>query len=264
MGILNITPDSFYDGGQLYAGGRVNLDAVLTRAEAMQRAGATILDVGGESTRPGAVKISPEHEIERVLPVIEALNSRLNIVLSVDTSNAALITAAASAGAGMINDVRALTAEGALAAAAATGLPVCLMHMQGRPADMQVEPHYDDVVAEVASYLKARTQACVDAGIAREAIILDPGFGFGKTDTHNLRLLRDLHLLKALALPLLVGLSRKSMIGRLLGRDLDQRLPASIALALIAQQNGASILRVHDVAETADALAICARVNNVP
>lgn len=253
MGILNVTPDSFSDGGELLRERKVDMGKVLRRADAMVKAGASILDVGGESTRPGAEPVSSDEELARVIPVVEALRARIEVVVSVDSSNAAVIKEAAPAGAGMINDVRALTRPGALQAAAASGLPVCLMHMQGEPGSMQQSPHYEDVVAEVRTYLLERAEACRGAGIGPSQILLDPGFGFGKTLAHNLELLQRLPEVAA-GLPLLVGMSRKSMIDKVLGRALDERLPASLALALIAVQKGASIVRVHDVAETVDVI----------
>ncbi|WP_323845309.1 dihydropteroate synthase [Microbulbifer magnicolonia] len=262
MGILNTTPDSFSDGGSYYAGGALDLDLALRRAEQMLREGAEIIDVGGESTRPGASPVSEQQELDRVLPVVEAISANLDAIVSVDTSTPAVISESAAAGAGMINDVRALERPGALAAAAGTDLPVCLMHMQGQPGSMQRAPHYDDVVAEVGAYLLARMRACEDAGIARERIIFDPGFGFGKNDDHHLALMRNLARFSKLGngapadIPLLVGVSRKSMIGRLLDREVHERLPGSLALAMLAAQRGAKILRVHDVAATVDVLKL--------
>ncbi len=256
MGVLNATPDSFSDGGSYYSDGTLNLDLALRRAAQMCSEGAAIIDVGGESTRPGALMVSGQEELDRVLPVVEAIAQRMDVIVSVDTSNATTIREAAAAGAGLINDVRALTRPGALSAAAASGLPVCLMHMQGEPDTMQQRPEYNNPVAEVRSYLQQRLQVCEDAGIARGKVLLDPGFGFGKTDRHNLALLRELKTLAPQDIPILVGLSRKSMIGRLLGRRLNERLPGSLALALLAAQRGARILRVHDVAATVDALRL--------
>ena len=226
--------------------------------------GAGILDIGGESTRPGADPVGAEEERRRVIPLVEAISAELDVVISVDTSNPALMRDAAAAGAGLTNDVRALTRPGAIEAAAATGLPVCLMHMQGDPGTMQQAPSYEDVVADVAAFLEARTRACEVAGIPRDRIVLDPGFGFGKTVEHNLRLLADLPALAATGLPLLVGLSRKSLIGKLLGREVDERLPASLALAVLAVERGAAIIRTHDVRETSDALAMAAAVQGIP
>ncbi|MBB5212399.1 dihydropteroate synthase [Microbulbifer hydrolyticus] len=254
MGILNTTPDSFSDGGSYYAGGGLDLDLVLQQAQQMVQDGASILDIGGESTRPGAEPVSEAEELQRVVPVVEAISQRLDVVISVDTSTPAVMRESAAVGAGLINDVRALTRHGALEAAAATGLPVCVMHMQGQPGTMQSSPEYTDVVAEVRAYLDQRLQACIDAGIPRERVIYDPGFGFGKTDEHNLALLRGLPQLAPDDIPLLVGLSRKSMIGRLLDRNVDERLPGSLALAMLSAQRGAHIIRVHDVAATADVL----------
>ncbi|WP_043320344.1 dihydropteroate synthase [Microbulbifer sp. HZ11] len=256
MGILNTTPDSFSDGGSYYGDSGLDLDLVLQRAEQMVRDGAAILDIGGESTRPGAAPVSEAEELERVVPVVEAIASRLDVVISVDTSTASVMRDSASAGAGIINDVRALTRPGALDAAAATGLPVCLMHMQGQPGTMQANPEYRDVVCEVRAYLDERLRACEQAGIAREKILYDPGFGFGKNDEHNLALLRHLPELAPQGVPILVGMSRKSMIGRLLGREVDERLPGSLALAMLSAQRGAAIIRVHDVAATADVLKL--------
>lgn len=256
MGVINTTPDSFSDGGTLYRNSRLDLERAMERAREMVAAGAGILDIGGESTRPGAHPVSAGEELDRVLPLVERIAKELPVVISVDSSTPAVMREAAGAGAGLLNDVRALTREGALQAAAASGLPVCLMHMQGEPGTMQVAPHYDDVVQEVGEYLQNRVSTCEQHGIARERLLLDPGFGFGKTIIHNMQLLRSLPNLAAMGIPLVVGLSRKSMIGRLLGRDVSQRLPASLALAVLAVERGAAIIRTHDVAATADALAM--------
>ncbi|MFA0810947.1 dihydropteroate synthase [Microbulbifer epialgicus] len=256
MGVLNTTPDSFSDGGSYYAAGNLDLSLVLKRAEQMLNEGAAILDVGGESTRPGASPVSGQKELDRVVPVVEAICANFDVIVSVDTSTPLVMHAAAAAGAGLINDVRALERPGALEAAAKTGLPVCLMHMQGQPRSMQNAPSYTNVVEEVATYLKSRIRVCEDYGIMRERLILDPGFGFGKSDEHNLALLRGLSQLAPTNMPILAGLSRKSMIGRLLQREVDERLPGSLALAMMAAQRGASILRVHDVAETVDVLRL--------
>jgi len=256
MGVINVTPDSFSDGGTLYQGSRLDIERAMVRAREMVAAGAAILDIGGESTRPGAHSVLPTEEMDRVLPLVERIAAELAVVISVDTSTAVLMREAASAGAGLLNDVRALTREGALEAAAATGLPICLMHMQGEPDTMQVAPYYVDVVTEVSGYLQGRVEACEGEGIARERLLLDPGFGFGKSLTHNMQLLRGLPRLSALGLPLVAGLSRKSMIGKLLGRDMEQRLPASLALAVLAAERGAAVIRTHDVAATADAVAM--------
>lgn len=262
MGILNITPDSFSDGGNLYQGGLVSLDLVLKRAEAMLAEGADILDVGGESTRPGAANVSEQEELDRVIPVVEMLVEKLGAIVSVDTSTASVIRESARKGAGIINDVRALSREGAMAEAANTGLPVCLMHMQGQPQTMQQAPHYDDVVEEVKAFLRQRISACLAAGIAKDRILIDPGFGFGKTLAHNLALLARLPELASLELPILVGLSRKSLLGQLLNRGIDDRLPGSLALALAAVERGAAIIRVHDVAATKDVLSVYNAVKN--
>ncbi|MEH6825565.1 MAG: dihydropteroate synthase [Motiliproteus sp.] len=256
MGILNVTPDSFSDGGQLYRGNRVDLSELLTRAQAMVEAGATLLDVGGESTRPGAVSIGEQQELDRVVPAIEALVRELDVVVSVDTSTPAVMAAAARVGCGLINDVRALGREGALPAAAATGLPVCLMHMRGQPGSMQQTPEYGDVVAEVMAFLRQRMQLCVEAGIGAERLLLDPGFGFGKTLEHNLLLLNRLQLLQQLQVPVLVGMSRKSMIGTVLDKAVNDRLYGSLAAAVLALTQGAWILRVHDVAATRDVVKV--------
>lgn len=256
MGIINATPDSFSDGGALYRNGRLDIDRARARARQLCEQGASILDIGGESTRPGAEPVSAQQEQDRVLPLVECIAGELDVIISVDTSSPALMRAAAALGAGLINDVRALGVDGALAAAADSGLPVCLMHMQGQPGTMQQAPAYHDVVEEVRSYLADRVAACAAAGIGRERLLLDPGFGFGKTVAHNFQLLQRLPELAWEGLPLLVGLSRKSMIGKLLGRGVEERAPASVALALLAAQQGASIIRVHDVLETSDALAM--------
>lgn len=251
MGVLNVTPDSFSDGGQ-----HATRDAALRHAEALSVAGADLIDVGGESTRPGAAPVSEQQELDRVMPVIEALAGAVATPVSIDTSKASVITAATAAGAALINDVRALREPGALAAAAASGRPVCLMHMQGTPDDMQDRPVYDRVIDDVVAFLESRVAACVDAGIDRGAIAVDPGIGFGKRLEHNLALLSHLDRLLDPGLPLLVGVSRKSMIGAITGRDVDQRLVGSVVLAFFAAQEGAHILRVHDVAETEDARRI--------
>lgn len=256
MGVINATPDSFSDGGTLYRNSRLDLERAMERARDMAAAGAGILDIGGESTRPGAKAVSASEEMDRVVPLVERIAKEIPVVISVDSSTPALMREAARAGAGLLNDVRALTREGALQAAAASGLPVCLMHMQGEPGTMQVAPHYDNVVQDVGEYLRSRVLACVQNGIAREHLLLDPGFGFGKTVVHNMQLLRGLPNLAAMGIPLVVGLSRKSMIGHLLGRDVGERLPASLALAVLAVERGAAIIRTHDVAATADALAM--------
>jgi dihydropteroate synthase len=250
MGILNVTPDSFFDGGRFD-----EYERALAHARQMTADGADIIDVGGESTRPGAAPVSEAAEIDRVIPLVGAL-ARENIVVSVDTMKPAVMRAAVAAGASMINDVAALQADGAVDAVAASDVSVCLTHMQGEPRSMQVAPHYDDVVAEVRDFLAHRAAACEAAGIARERIFLDPGFGFGKTAAHNLQLLRELRAIAALGYPVVVGLSRKSTLGVLTGRSADDRQAASVAAALAAVDRGASILRVHDVRETVDALKV--------
>lgn len=262
MGILNTTPDSFSDGGSYYAGGGLDIDLVLRRAEQIVSDGGTIIDIGGESTRPGAASVSEQQELERVVPAVEAILQRMDVVISVDTSTPSVMRESAAVGAGLINDVRALTRPGALEAAAATELPVCVMHMQGQPGTMQSKPEYTDVVAEVRAYLDARLEACIAAGIPRERVIYDPGYGFGKNDEHNLALLRSQQQLAPQDIPLLVGLSRKSMIGRLLDRNVDERLPGSLALAMLSAQRGAHIIRVHDVAATVDVLKLQQMVDN--
>ncbi len=256
MGVLNITPDSFSDGGKLFGADGAKMDVVLRTAEDMLREGATILDVGGESTRPGAAVVAEQEELDRVVPVVEALVERLGAIVSVDTSTPAVMRETAAVGAGIINDVRGLEREGALQAAADTGLPICLMHMQGTPQTMQANPDYSDVVDEVIEYLADRVAACEALGIARERLIVDPGFGFGKTVEHNLRLLVDLPLFTKLSLPVLVGMSRKSMLDKITGRGVDERLAGSITLAALAAERGAHIIRVHDVRQSSDALAV--------
>jgi dihydropteroate synthase len=258
MGVINTTPDSFSDGGTLYRSSRLDIERAMTRARDMVAAGAVILDIGGESTRPGAQPVPPDEEMDRVLPLVERIAGELGVVISVDTSTPELMREAAGAGAGLLNDVRALTRAGALEAAAATGLPVCLMHMQGQPGNMQVAPQYVDVVTQVREFLLARVVVCERLGIVRERLILDPGFGFGKSVSHNMQLLQALPELAAMGFPLLVGLSRKSIIGKLLGRDVAERLPASLALAVMAVERCAAIIRTHDVAATADAVAMWA------
>jgi dihydropteroate synthase len=256
MGILNVTPDSFSDGGRY--GHR---DAALRHAEAMLQAGATLIDVGGESTRPGARPVSPVEELERVAPIVEAIAAELDVIISVDTSTPAVMRETARLGAGLINDVRSLQLDGALDAAADSGLPVCLMHMRGEPTTMQQNPEYPDVVAEVRDFLGERLAVCAAAGIAAERVILDPGFGFAKTLEHNLSLFKHMQALHVLGRPLLVGVSRKSMIGKVLGREVDERLYGSLALAALALNKGAHILRVHDVAQTIDVVRMLAAVD---
>ena len=256
MGVLNVTPDSFSDGGR-YASAQAAIDAGLRQVQA----GAALIDVGGESTRPGSDPVPVAQELARVLPVIEGLRRACSAIISVDTSKPAVMHAAAAAGAGLINDVRALREPGALETAAASGCAVCLMHMQGEPRTMQGAPHYLDVVAEVRSFLLERVAASRAAGIGAERLLIDPGFGFGKNLAHNLALLRGLRSLGAAAPPLLVGLSRKSMLGTLTQRPAGERAAGSVALAVIAALNGARIVRAHDVAATVDALKVVAAVN---
>jgi dihydropteroate synthase len=255
MGILNVTPDSFSDGGRY--GQR---DAALRHAEAMLRAGATLIDVGGESTRPGARAVSPVEELERVAPIVEAIAAELDVIISVDTSTPAVMRETAWLGAGLINDVRSLQRDGALDAAFDSGLPVCLMHMRGEPTTMQDSPQYADVLVEVGDFLAERMSACAAVGIPAERILLDPGFGFAKTLEHNLSLFKHMDALHALGRPLLVGVSRKSMIGKVLGHEVGERLYGSLALAALALSKGAHILRVHDVAETVDVVRMIAAV----
>ena len=257
MGILNVTPDSFSDGGR-YA----SLPAALARAESMVEEGASIIDVGGESTRPGAAEVPVDEELRRVLPVIESLASRVAVPLSVDTRKPEVMRAAIAAGASMINDVSALTAPGALEAVAGSDVAVCLMHMQGVPETMQQDPRYGDVLAEVRGFLRERAARCVAGGIGRERIVVDPGFGFGKTLEHNLTLLRGLSRIASDGLPVLAGLSRKCMIAQIAGRDDSDRLYGSLALATLAARHGARIVRAHDVGATVAALQIVAAVGN--
>lgn len=263
MGIVNVTPDSFSDGGELYANAQLDLSKTLKVIEKMLADGADIIDIGGESTRPGAAKVGTQQELDRVVPVLEAVVARFDTLVSVDTSTPQVIIEAANKGASLINDVRALSRQGALAAAAQAKLPVCLMHMQNQPKTMQVEPSYTDVVAEVLAFLAERKANCIDAGIDSKNIILDPGFGFGKTLAHNLTLFNAIEQFVATGHPVLVGVSRKSMIGQMLGLEhTDQRLMGSVALALLAAQRGAAILRVHDVLETNQALKVWQTLNN--
>lgn len=251
MGVLNITPDSFSDGGQY-----TDLETAVAHARQMVAEGASIIDIGGESTRPGASPVDEKEEIRRVLPVIERLAGEVDAVLSIDTMKAAVMRAACAAGAGMINDVNALRAEGAITVAAETGAAVCLMHMQGGPRSMQEAPHYEDVVVEIGAFLEQRARLCVESGIARERIVLDPGFGFGKTLQHNLQLLAGLSRLTAGSYPLLIGVSRKSMLGALLDVPPAQRVYGGIAAAVLACRQGAKIVRTHDVLATVQALRV--------
>lgn len=257
MGILNVTPDSFSDGGRFS-----DLEKALEHALHMVEEGAALIDVGGESTRPGSAEVSVEEEITRVVPVIEHLAARISVPISIDTSKPAVMRAAVEAGAGMINDVFALRREGALAMGARLQVPVCLMHMQGEPKTMQQQPAYYDVVGEVFDFLSERIDACRAAGIAHERIVIDPGFGFGKSLVHNLSLLKHLDRFSSLGTPLLAGLSRKSMVGTVLDVPLEGRLIGSVTAAMLAAQQGASILRVHDVRETVQALRMVAAVQN--
>ena len=256
MGILNVTPDSFSDGG--------NFDRVETavkRALQMQAQGADMIDIGGESTRPGAEPVNAEQEMARVVPVIEAIRQQSDIPISIDTSKPEVMRAAVQAGANLVNDVNALRAEGAAEACAELAVPVCLMHMQGEPRTMQKNPEYEDVIIEVRDFLLDRAQVCIDAGIAQNQILLDPGFGFGKTLAHNLQLLARLDAFSALDFPVLVGVSRKSMFDAILGRAVDERMIGSVAAAVAAYGKGARWFRVHDVAETSDALKVCEAIN---
>ena len=255
MGILNVTPDSFSDGDR-YA----TVAAALARARRIEEEGAVVIDVGGESTRPGAAPVDETVEIARVIPVIEGIAAASNIAISIDTSKPAVMAAAIAAGACIVNDVFALRAPGARERAAASEVGVCLMHMQGEPRTMQDDPHYNDVVAEVSEFLARQRDACVAAGIARDAIVVDPGLGFGKGLAHNMTLLRELPRFAALNAPLLVGVSRKSFIGRILGRPVDERLYGGLGLAAWAVGQGARIIRTHDVAATRDAIGMVSAV----
>jgi len=255
MGVLNVTPDSFFDGGRF-----ADIDGARRHAESMAIDGASIIDIGGESTRPGAADVSVSEELERVIPVIRALRNTVDLPICVDTSKAVVMREAVEAGAALINDVMALQESGALQAAADLEIPVCLMHMQGRPRTMQENPDYDHVAADVMAFLGDRAAKCVEAGVARESIMIDPGFGFGKTHAHNVELLANLRQLQDLELPVLVGLSRKSTLGELTGRDVEDRLSGSISAAVIAVMNGAQVVRAHDVRETVDALRVVSAV----
>ena len=251
MGILNFTPDSFSDSGQFFS-----LDKALFQVEKMLKEGATIIDIGGESTRPMAEEVSEAEELQRVIPLVDAVKKRFDCWISVDTSKAVVMQEAAKVGMDLINDIRALREPGALEIAGQLNLPTCIMHMQGQPRTMQTNPHYDDVVQDVYQFLTDRTQTCLAAGIAKENIIWDMGFGFGKTVQHNYKLLQQLAQFCESGYPVLAGLSRKSMIGAVLDKPVTERVVGSVAGALIAAQNGATILRVHDVAATADALKV--------
>jgi len=252
MGILNVTPDSFSDGGKFN-----QFDHALRHVEAMLEVGTSILDIGGESTRPGAADVSEEQELERVVPIIEAIRQRFDCWVSIDTSKALVMTEAVNAGADLINDVRALREEGALKAAAKANVPICLMHMQGQPRTMQAQPHYGDLITDVSEFLAERIAACEKVGIVREQLLLDPGYGFGKTLEHNYHLLAHLDKFHQFGLPLLVGMSRKSMISKLLSKQPSECLVGSLACATIAAMKGAQIIRVHDAQETVDVLKVC-------
>jgi dihydropteroate synthase len=257
MGILNVTLDSFSDGGLW-----VDRDRALRHVIKMAEAGADIIDIGGESTRPGSLAVKAQQELDRVIPLIESIVAGTGLPVSIDTSKPAVMEAAVSAGAGMINDVYALRQEGALETVAALDVPVCLMHMQGKPGDMQRDPEYDDVVGEVSDFLLARADCCELAGISKQNIIIDPGFGFGKTLQHNIDLFKGIPALVATGYPVLVGISRKSMLGQLSDKAVDQRLAASLSAAVLAAQAGAAIIRVHDVGETVDALKIASALQS--
>jgi len=251
MGILNVTPDSFSDGGLF-----LSTNKALQQAQKMIRDGAAIIDVGGESTRPGAAAVTVQEELDRVIPVIESIQRESGVIISIDTSKPEVMREAVKAGAGMINDVRALCEAGALEAANEMGVPVCLMHMQGEPRTMQKKPEYTDVVRAVKSFLHGRIACCETAGISSNALLIDPGFGFGKTVDHNLQLVKNLREFKALGKPVLIGVSRKSSIASLLGKPTNERLAGSIAMATLCCQYGANIIRAHDVAATVDAVKI--------
>jgi dihydropteroate synthase len=261
MAIVNATPDSFSDGGELFTGDYLDVELAGRRVEQLVKDGAEIIDVGGESTRPGAANVSVQQELDRVIPIVEWVVGRCDVAVSVDTSSPAVMREAALKGVHLINDVRALTGSDALSAAAQTGLTVCLMHMQGSPVTMQTNPNYQNIVTEVNDYLQQRVIACLDAGMASSKIWLDPGFGFGKTLEHNIELVRKLPELVSLGQPVLVGFSRKSMVGQMLGRPLDERLVGSLALAMMALERGAKILRVHDVVATRDIIDTFVAIN---
>ncbi len=259
MGILNVTPDSFSDGGHFFS-----VDSAVNQASSMISAGAAIIDIGGESTRPGAQAVSMDEERRRVLPVIKRIHEAFpDIIISIDTSKPEIMAEAISAGARLVNDVNALRQSGAIDVIASSNVAVCLMHMQGQPRTMQKNPQYDDVVAEVKDFLQRRIDACVAAGIERDRIIIDPGFGFGKSLEHNLRLIKNLQIFQKMGVTLLVGVSRKSMIGAILDKPADERLIGSISLATLSLWLGADILRVHDVAPTIEALKIVNAVHSV-
>ena len=257
MGVLNVTPDSFSDGGQLLSSSGLLLqDRLLERAAQMVKAGAAILDIGGESTRPGAAPVSLQQELDRVMDAVRVIAPRLDVILSVDTSTPEVMREAAQAGAGLLNDVRAFLREGALDVAVASRLPVCLMHMSDEPDRMQQQTDYGDVVTDVKTFLERRIAVCLETGISKDQVMIDPGFGFGKTVAQNYEMLRRLEEFSSFELPILVGVSRKSMIGAITGRPASERVVPSAVLAVMAAARGASVIRVHDVAETADALAV--------
>ncbi|HAQ49250.1 MAG TPA: dihydropteroate synthase [Glaciecola sp.] len=256
MGILNVTPDSFSDGGAFNL-----LDNSLAQASLMLSEGADIIDIGGESTRPGALEVSVQQELDRVIPVIESMLQRFDTIISIDTSKAQVMTEATNAGASFINDVRALQDTDALDAAVKANVPVCLMHMQGQPRVMQRNPIYHDVVKDVMTFLKERISVCCEAGMTKDQIIVDPGFGFGKSLEHNYQMLANLEEFHKLHVAVLAGMSRKSMIGNLLQREIDERLAGNIAVATVAAQKGAQIIRVHDVKETVDAVKVINMIN---
>lgn len=258
MGILNVTPDSFSDGGR-----HNTLQAALRQAREMETYGASIIDIGGESTRPGAPDVSLDEELSRVVPVVEALRAQSDIVISVDTSKAEVMRESLAVGADLINDVRALQEPGCRAVVAEYGVPVCLMHMQGQPRTMQSSPQYDDLFADIEQFFKEQIAACEAAGIHRDKILLDPGFGFGKTLSHNYQLLNDMERFHQFGMPLLVGMSRKSMIGNVTGQPVEKRLAGSLAVATIAALKGAQIIRVHDVEETADVVKVVRYLNEL-
>jgi dihydropteroate synthase len=258
MGVLNVTPDSFSDGGQYF-----DFDVALRHACSMHAEGASIIDVGGESTRPGAKEVSAAEELDRILPVIEAIHRDLDVFISVDTSKPTVMAAAVEAGASLINDVYALRQDGALEMAAKLDAAVCLMHMQGEPRTMQARPHYDDVTGEIMEYLSAAVVRCREAGIAANRLLIDPGFGFGKSDAHNFELLANLQRITELDLPLLVGLSRKRSLGNLTGRSEGERQAAGLAAAVLAAERGANVIRTHDVAATVDAVKVMEAVRSM-
>jgi len=257
MGILNVTPDSFSDGGSFNT-----IDKAFLHAQLMRAQGASIIDVGGESTRPGSDSVSLQHELDRVIPVIEKINQELDVIISIDTSKAEVMQEAYNAGAGLINDVTALQGDNSLAVAAKLNLPICLMHMQGLPRSMQSSPEYKNVVDDVLDFFNSRIESCLQYGIDKDQLIIDPGFGFGKTVEHNLKLLKELSVFKQLDLPILIGLSRKSLLQYITQCSVDERLAGSISLAVIAALNGGNIFRVHDVKETVDALNVVQAISS--